>query len=564
MKIRVSNYQFFDDLVIGGGGAGLTAAINLALCGRKVAILSKASPWHSPTNAAQGGINANFGNQTQDDWRWHLYDTIKASAYIADKDAAEILCKNANDAVNFLHEIGVKFDLDENGKILQKIYGGQTINYGSNILAKRACSVKDRTGSAIVDALMRYAANIGIVFLNYHYVCELIYHDYECYGVKSYDIATGRFWAFYSQNTIIATGGYGQVFQSCTSPSQCTGDGARLISDLGLSLKNMEFVQFHPTSMKDTGILISETARSIGGYLLNPNGIRFMEKYSAEYKELATRDIVARAIFTESKSLQENIYLDMRHVCKDIIRQKLGYVYDMCKVFLHQDMSRDLIEIQPSTHYCMGGVPANANAQVLDYLGGREYIVDGLYTVGEAACNSVHGAGRLGCNSLLEIIVFGGECAKYILANSSKTTHKFRNKNKYIDIEAYMIIDLNNLHNIKSELKRICQTKVGIIRDHTYLTEAITEIDYLSGKFKDLKSESSASRWDLEFIATKELESMLICARHMAVSALLRKESRGAHYRSDFASADDNNYRKHSFSRVNNKTIEVNYINCKN
>ncbi|NDB83779.1 MAG: FAD-dependent oxidoreductase, partial [Alphaproteobacteria bacterium] len=560
MKIQITNHQFFDDIVIGGGGAGLTAAIKLAEAGRKVAVLSKTAPIHSATAAAQGGINANFGNQLSDDWRWHMYDTIKASGDLADIDATEILCKNANQAVEFLQNIGVKFDLDPEGKILQKVYGGQTINYGSKILAKRACSAGDRTGSAIINALAKEASLRGVIFCNYIYITELIYHDYECYGAKGLDINTGNFISYFSKNTIIATGGYGQIFGSSTSPKQATGDGAKLIAQLGLSLKNMEFVQFHPTVMENTDILISETARSIGGYLLNGNLERFMAKYSSDYMELDTRDIVARAIFAESSSLANKIYLDLRHVDPDVIRQRLGYISDMCQAFLGLDLSSDLLPVKPAVHYCMGGIPANKNCQVLDYIDGREYIVNRLYTIGEAACNSVHGAGRLGCNSLLEIIVFGIECANYILDNRVSIKLDVADKNQYIEVKHSASPIYKTSNDVSLELKKICDRKIGIIRNHHLLEDAITDISKLENEIGAIWFNSDVGRWDLNYIANLELESMIICAKHTAYSALARLESRGAHYRSDFPSRNNQIFSKHSFTRNRGDTIEISYI----
>ncbi|MDX1924121.1 MAG: FAD-dependent oxidoreductase [Rickettsiaceae bacterium] len=563
MYFDINKQKYFDEVIIGGGGAGLTAAIKLASNNRKVAILSKTKSIFSNTSAAQGGINANFGNQVPDDWRWHLYDTINAGGFLVDQDSAEILCQKANESVLFLQKIGVKFDLDQYGKIFQKKYGGQTTHFGSPEIAQRACSVSDRTGSAIMDSLYLEAQKLGVNFFDYHQALDLIVTDDICCGVNVYDINQGEIVSFFGSNIIIATGGYSQIYKTSTSSSASTGDGIRLISNLGFALKDMEFVQFHPTSMRDTGILISETARSIGGFLLNSSGERFMENYSEIYKELSARDVVSKAIFKESNKLKEHIFLDLRHVDQGLIEQKIGYVNLMCKYFLGLDFKKDLVPIKPVAHYCMGGIPTNKDCQVIMVKNRQENPITGLYAIGESACHSVHGAGRLGCNSLLDIIVFGSHAAEHILSSSHKTPKC--SKNQKISITpilnkssgAIVGVDINSIIN---DIKLISDSQIGIVRNHDDLVSATKKLESLHNKLGNLALQTSNLKWNLDLLNFFEAESLLICAKHVAYSALSRKESRASHYRSDFEKRDDKAFCKHSFSTLAKSGAVIEYL----
>ncbi len=549
MKIEIEHQKVFDDIIIGGGGSGLAAAIKLASVGRRVVVLSKNPPLLSATSAAQGGINANFGNQLQDNWRWHMYDTIKASDWLGDQDVIEILCLKANKSVEFLHNIGVEFDLDEHGKILQKIYGGQTTNYGSNTLARRACSVLDRTGNAIISKLFIEAKKSGVEFISYQYAVELIHHDHECFGVKVFDLSCGNFVSYIAKNTIIASGGYSRVFKSSTAPRSVTGDGLKLVSNMGIALKDMEFVQFHPTALQGNGILISETARSIGGYLLNSSKERFMNKYS-NYEELSPRDIVSRAIFKESQGLCNPTYLDLTHIDPALITKKLYYTNQVCKSFLGLEMTKDLVPIIPSAHYCMGGIPTNKYCQVIKNIGDHQYTIEGLYAIGEAACHSVHGAGRLGCNSLLELIVFAHECADHIIHSDSNKKFSDLIDYKNITLSAYSDDATCDLNGLALELQTICDKEIGIIRESSALEEAISQIERIHLNLKNSSMGFTKTKWNLDFVNYTEVESMIICAKHMAYSARARKETRGSHYRSDYPDRNDQQFCKHSFSLI--------------
>jgi succinate dehydrogenase/fumarate reductase flavoprotein subunit len=530
----------FDDIIIGAGGAGLTTAIFLAKSSRKVVVISKSLPYLSHTSAAQGGINANFGNQLEDDWKWHAYDTIRGSDWLADQDAVEILCSKANSAVNFLSEIGVNFDKDSSNKILQKKYGGQTTYYGKGDLALRACSVRDRTGAAMIESLYKEAIKNGVIFINYNLVIDLIIENNNYVGCTSYDITSGKISILQSANLVIATGGFSCIYQENTASKTLTGDGLYLLSKKSYALKDMEFIQFHPTSMKGTGILVSETARSIGGYLINDSHTRFMSKYAPKYLELAPRDIVSKAISQELLK-SNNIYLDLSHVGPDQIDSKLGYVAQACRKFINKDIKNELIPIAPAAHYTMGGIPTNSSCAVLDIK--NNCIIEGLYAVGEAACLSVHGANRLGCNSLLDIVVFGIECAKSI-SQSKRERHNTVIREDYLN-NTFTPESDKNTNQKKLEVQKICTEYLSITKNEADIIHAIDKLNSI--KIPD-KLPKPISSWDIDFINSFELHSMLLCAKHVAHSSLSRKESRGSHYRSDFSERDDKNYQKHSYS----------------
>lgn len=546
----------FDDIIIGSGGAGLTTAIFLARSSRKVAIISKSLPYLSHTGAAQGGINANYGNQLKDDWKWHAYDTIRGSDWLADQDAVEILCQNANSAVDFLSEIGVEFDKDSHNKILQKKYGGQTTEYGKGELAKRACSVGDRTGAAMLESLYKEAIKLGVIFINYNLVIDLLFQDNKCNGLISYDIPNGDIKIFNAKNIIVATGGFSCIYEENTASNTLTGDGLYLISKNNYALKDMEFIQFHPTSMKGTGILISETARSIGGYLINDSEERFMFKDAPKYAELAPRDIVSRSISKELEDPNKNTYLDLRHVSLKQIYSKLNYVAKACNYFIQKDISKELIPVRPAAHYTMGGIPTNNNCQVIDIL--NDKIIDGLYSVGEAACVSVHGANRLGCNSLLDIVVFGIECAKHIISKP------YKEKNTKLNYDHLNNIFSNNIETTirfnQSDIKRISTKFLGINRSEINLLKAINLLDEIRPSYKLQKPNSA---WDIKFINEFEYRSLHELALHVAFAGLSRKESRGSHFREDYQTRCDEIFLKHTYSYKINDKFDIKYGNVR-
>lgn len=573
MDIEINKKYKVENLILGAGGAGLTAAITLAQNNKNVLVICKSAPIYSNTNAAQGGINASFENDKKDDWRFHMYDTIKGSDWIGDQDSIEILCKNANSAVKFLSDIGVEFDLDKNGKILQKKYGGQTLNYGEGGLAYRACCVKDRTGNALMDALYNKAIALGVSFINFNFAVDLIIEDSECKGVICFDLKEGEFCTFYAKNVIIATGGYSQIFAESTSSNSVTGDGLYLVSRQNLPLKDMEFIQFHPTAMKGVGVLISETARSIGGHLVTGNKERFMHKYAPEYSELAPRDIVSRAIFYESSKTNNSVFLDLTHLDPDDINSKLGYVSKCCETFLDLDMTKDLIPVVPAVHYCMGGIPTNIDCQVVNYEEDKEVAIKGLYAIGESACYSVHGANRLGCNSLLDIVVFGIESAKHIIkqgttlkagvedkADQDDISNQLTSKNRFFKIQTSSTKNNCSPFELISRLKIISSNSLGVVRKEEILRMAYDEIQEIKKESSNLYIDTSNLKWNMDFVAILELNSLIECTLHSISAAIHRKESRGSHYREDYPQRNDINFAKHSVSKNNDGNITIDYV----
>ena len=556
--------QDFETIVIGGGGAGLTAAIELAKNKHKVAIISKVPPIFSHTTAAQGGINANFGNVEEDDWRWHMYDTVKSSDWLGDQDSIEIMCKNANEAVLFLQKIGVDFDLQQNGSIYQKKYGGQTLDYGKGKLAHRACSVSDRTGKEIMSNLLKEAIKHNVIFINYNFVIDLMIQDGVCGGVISYDIPTGNMVTFKANNVIIATGGYSQIYKETTSSNTCTGDGIALVANKKISLKDMEFIQFHPTALWGTGILISETARSIGGKLFNKNLEAFMSKYAPQYADLATRDIVARSMATEINmgngcgAKGDYLFLDLTNIPKDMLDSKITNVRHVCNSFLKINPESDFIPVSPAAHYTMGGIPTNQFCEVINIVKNKETIINGLYAIGEAACYSAHGANRLGCNSLLDIIVFGMEVSKHILNKTPKNTLLFSNYNfvNHIpphegNIDAKILIE---------KIKNISQLSMGMHRTKNSLKSAYKKLRECGMLINKIKISSQQKSWNNEMVEFFELRNLYICALHTCYAALMREESRGSHYREDFPIRDDVKYCKHSFTYIDDNGENIEYI----
>jgi succinate dehydrogenase / fumarate reductase, flavoprotein subunit len=557
MHLKIENH-YHDLLILGSGGAGLSAAI-FGIVDRNfnVAVVSKVHPLKSHTIAAQGGINASLGNISEDDWRWHAYDTIKSSAWIADQDSVEEMCRRAPEMINILDEMGVEFDRNESGKIDQKIYGGQSTNFGQGDFAHRACYSKDKTGHTIMHKLYDKSLQQGVNFYNYHFALDLLMKDNRCYGAVIFDMEKGVLRIIHSRNLIIACGGYSQIFATATSAAVCTGDGNGIVARAGIPLQDMEFVQFHPTALDKVGILITEASRSAGGKLLNNKGERFMQKYAPKFMELAPRDIVARAISTEITlgygcgAEGSYVHLDLTHLEADYIKQNLPTVYENCKTFLSIDPSKESIPIAPAAHYTMGGIPTNNKCQVIKFNEGVEQEITGLYAIGEAACISVHGAGRLGCNSLLDLLVF----AKKSIESMVVADHQDVLFSQSLILKRFSSIFEGkeaNIEDITKSLKGIMSKYVGVFRIEEGLKLALDQAMEIYNLFQKITIFDKSLSWNLELQHYLELENMIISAIATIRSALWRCESRGAHWRNDFQN-ENNKFIGHSIFYLQNQ-----------
>jgi succinate dehydrogenase/fumarate reductase flavoprotein subunit len=559
MRDTIKKYHEYDLIIIGAGGAGLTSAIYAARDGLKVAVISKVHPMNSHTVAAQGGINAALGNITPDDWRWHAYDTIKAADWLADQDSVELMCSKADDAIKMLDEIGVQFNRTSTGLIDQKIYGGQSTYYGSGQMAYRACYSDDRTGPSILSKLYDKAENSKeITFFNYNFAIELIMIDEKCCGVVSWDIEQGLLNIIYANHTIIATGGYSQIYETSTSSAICTGDGNGLVVKAGINLQDMEFVQFHPTAINKIGVLITEASRSAGGLLLNKNNQRFMVKYAPKFMELASRDVVARAIASEIASgegcgeKQDHVLLDLTHLTSDYIKNNLPTVFENCQFFLKIDPSKQPIPIAPAAHYTMGGIPTDKFCQVVKFTQ-QEQVIPGLYAIGEAASISVHGAGRLGCNSLLDLIVFAKLVIENIVENNDIFIKSAKDSDRIDSTENVVNRFFSSFNKesgdnaeLKQELKLLLQKNVGVFRTENSLMETKKSFDNIKQRYSNSGVADKSLLWNIELQEYLELGNMIISAEATIYSAIWRHESRGAHWRDDYPARDDINFLNHT------------------
>lgn len=537
----------YDVIIIGAGGAGLAACLNSLHKGLDVVVISKVHPLHSHTAAAQGGINAALGEISEDDWRWHMYDTIKGSDWLGDQDAIEILARNAHDAIYQLESLGVHFDRNINGMIEQKIYGGQRTHFGKGEMAKRVCSVGDKTGNAILTSLYKNAKDRGAEFLDYHYAMDLIMHDGKCAGLFVLDIKRGFKKAIYAKNVIIATGGYTQIYQTSTSSNLCTGDGNGLVFRAGLALQDMEFVQFHPTAISGIGVLISEAARAAGGVLQNSLGERFMSNYAHDSLELASRDVVARAISKEIAMGRgcgndgNYVFLDLTYIDKSYMERNLPGLIENCTNFLQIDPAISKIPVAPACHYTMGGIPTDTDCRVLN---NDLSIVEGLYAIGEAACISVHGANRLGCNSLLDLIVFAKVAVDHL--NLDRNVYCHMNDSLVANFNAKFGDSRFSTSDLSTKIKSIMNKNVGVFRNKELLDIAMAQLDLVYIDIGNHRISSRDMEWNNELLDYLDLENLIISARATVFGASMRCESRGAHFREDFPSREDDVYLYHS------------------
>jgi len=559
----------YDVVVLGAGGSGLRAAVGLSESGLKTACISKVFPTRSHTSAAQGGISAALGNMGEDDWRWHMYDTVKGSDWLGDQDSIEYLCKEAPAAVIELERYGVPFSRTEDGKIYQRPFGGMTKNYGNGTV-QRTCAAADRTGHAILHTLYGQALKHKTEFFIEYFAIDLLMKNGECKGVIAWNLNDGTIHRFRSHITILATGGYGKIYYSTTSAHTCTGDGNGMVLRAGLPLQDMEFVQFHPTGIYGHGTLISEGVRGEGGFLLNSLGERFMERYAPSAKDLASRDVVSRSIameINEGRGVGEgkdHVYLHLDHLDPMIIEERLPGISESAKTFADVDVTKEPIPVVPTVHYNMGGIPTNYKAEVLT-LDGSEKVVPGLMAIGEAACVSVHGANRLGSNSLIDLVVFGRAAAKRAAeliktgkpheeiskSETEKSLSRFDNlRNANGDI---------NTAELRISMQKTMQSKCAVFRTEKTLKEGLEDIRKPYENMKSLYVKDKSLIFNTDLVETLEFDNLIRQAITTMDSAYHRKESRGAHAREDYKKRDDNNFMKHTLSWLDGDKIKIDY-----